>query len=84
MDNPEEELGRFYEYIGLPYYEGHNFETIEQVTYENDVIHGIYGDHKLRKEFKRKPDDYYDILGYENCARIKQHYQWFYDYFGYV
>ena len=84
MDNPEEELRRFYEYIELPYYEGHNFETIEQVTHENDVIHGIYGDHKLRKEFKRKPDDFYDILGYENCERIKLHYKWFYDYFGYV
>jgi sulfotransferase len=84
MDNPEEEMKRFYEYVGLPYYEGHNFETIEQVTHENDVIHGIYGDHKLRREFERKPDDYNEILGYELSTNIKNHYKWFYDYFGYI
>lgn len=84
MDNPEQEMMRFYEYVGLPYYEGHNFHTVEQVTQENDVIHGIYGDHKLRQEFMRKPDDYMDILGYEISMNIKNHYKWFYDYFGYV
>jgi sulfotransferase len=84
MSNPEEEIRRFYEYLELPYYEGHNFETIEQVTNENDVVHGIYGDHKLRKEFKKLPDDYNEILGYELSTAIKNHYKWFYDFFGYV
>jgi sulfotransferase len=84
MDNPEEEIRKFYNYVELPYYDAHNFQTIEQITHENDVVHGIYGDHKLRTEFKRKPDDFNEILGYENCERIKRHYQWFYDYFGYV
>jgi hypothetical protein len=76
-------MKKIYKYLGLPYFKV-DYNSIKQVTYEDDKFHGIYGDHKLRKEFKRKPDDYYDILGYENCARIKQHYQWFYDYFGYV
>jgi sulfotransferase len=84
MSNPQEELRRFYEYIGLPYYEGHQFEYVDQVTHENDVIHGIYGDHKLRKKFERLPDDYFDILGYELSMNIKTTYKWFYDYFGYI
>jgi len=84
MDNPERELKRFYDYVGQPMYQGHNFESIEQVTNENDVVHGIFGDHVLRKEFRKLPDDYLDILGYELSTNIKNHYKWFYDYFGYV
>jgi hypothetical protein len=83
MSLPENEIRRFYEYVGLPIYEGHNFEDIEQITHENDVVHGIYGDHKLRKKFERKPDDYFNILGYELSMDIKNHYKWFYDFFGY-
>jgi sulfotransferase len=84
MANPEQELRRFYDYIGKPYYEGHDFENVTQITHENDVIHGIYGDHVLRQKFERKPDDYEEILGYELCNNIKNTYKWFYDYFGYI
>ena len=84
MSDPESEVKRFYDYIGIDYYPGHNFKTIEQVTHENDLIHGIYGDHKLRTEFKRLPDDYEEILGFELSQAIKNTYGWFYDYFEYV
>lgn len=84
MANPEFEIKRFYEYIGQPYYENHDFVNIEQLTHENDVIHGIYGDHKLRPKFEKLPDDYYDVLGYELCQNIKNSYEWFYKYFAYV
>jgi sulfotransferase len=53
MANPENELKRFYEYIGMPYYERHQFENVTQHTKENDVIHGIYGDHVLRPKFEK-------------------------------
>jgi sulfotransferase len=84
MSNPEEEMKRFYDYIGKPYYEGHDFENVTQITHENDVVHGIYGDHTLRQKFERKPDDFMDVLGYELSMNIRNHYKWFYDYFGYV
>ena len=84
MSNPMEEMKRFYDYLGVDFYNGHDFNHIDQLTHENDAIHGIYGDHKLRKEFKRLPDDYDEVLGYEICQNIKKHYQWFFDYFGYV
>ena len=84
MHNPEHELERFYDYVNLPYYEGHNFKKIVQITEENDVVHGIYGDHKLRSEFKRLPDDYDEILGFELSNAVKNTYEWFYKYFGYV
>ena len=80
---PDTEMMRIYNYLEIPYYK-HDFDNVEQVTKEDDAVYGIYGDHKLRKEFKRQPNDYNEILGFENCERIKRHYQWFYDYFGYV
>jgi sulfotransferase len=84
MDNPVDEMTRIYEYLGLPYYEEHDFENITQLTHEDDRVHGIYGDHQLRPKFERKPDDYMEVLGYEISMNIKNHYKWFYDYFGYV
>jgi len=82
--NPNEEIKRLYEYLGVPYYEGHDFVNITQYTHENDLVHGIYGDHKLRPKFEMKPNDYEEILGFENCQRIKNTYKWFFDKFGYV
>lgn len=84
MEFPEREMRRFYEYIGIPYYEGHQYKTVTQHTQENDAIHGIYGDHVLRDEFKKKPDDYEEILGFELSNAIKNTYPWFYKKFGYV
>lgn len=84
MNNPENELKRFYDYVELPYYINHQFENVTQHTQENDTIHGIYGDHKLRPKFEKNPDDFDDVLGYEICRDIKNTYKWFYDYFGYL
>jgi len=84
MDNPENEMKRIYEYFGVAEYDKHDFENITQHTQENDMIHGIYGDHTLRPKFERKPDDFMDVLGYDISMNLKNHYKWFYDYFGYV
>ena len=84
MDNPENEMKRLYEYLELPYYAEHDFDKITQLTHENDLIHGIYGDHTLRPKFERIPDDYNEVLGFELSNNIKNSYKWFYNYFGYV
>lgn len=84
MSYPEEEMRGLYKYLELPYYEKHDFVNITQFTHENDMIHGIYGDHQLRPKFEMKPNDYEEILGFENCQRIKNTYKWFFDKFGYL
>jgi hypothetical protein len=83
MSNPDHEMDRIYEYLGIERYP-HTFDKITQVTQENDVVHGIYGDHVLREEFKMNPNDYEEVLGYEICQKIKNTYQWFFHKFGYV
>jgi len=47
------------------------------------VVHGIFGDHKIRTELKAVKEDYNEVLGNFTCNRIKNEYKWFYDYFQY-
>jgi sulfotransferase len=81
--NPEQEIQRVYQYLNIPYFK-HDFNNVEQLTHENDVIHGIYGDHKIQNKIQPTTEDYVSILGYNNCDKIKNHYKWFYDAFGYL
>jgi sulfotransferase len=80
--NPEAEMKRVYNYLELPYFQ-HDFNNVEQLTHENDVIHGIFGDHQIKPKIEPLVEDYVDILGYHNCDKIKQHYAWFYQKFNY-
>ncbi len=52
-------------------------------THENDVIHGIFGDHQIQPKVQPLVEDYTSILGFHNCDKIKQHYAWFYNRFNY-
>jgi sulfotransferase len=81
--NPESEMKRIYNYLDIDYFE-HDFDNIEQLTHENDVIHGIFGDHVISSKIKPSNEDYLDILGFKNCDIIKQNYPWFFQKFNYI
>ena len=80
--NPDAEMKRVYNYLELPYFK-HDFNNVEQLTHENDVIHGIFGDHQIKPKIEPLVEDYVNILGYHNCDKIKQSYAWFYNRFNY-
>ena len=80
--NPENEIKKIYKFLGIKYYK-HNFKNVEQLTKENDVIHGIFGDHQISKEVKPVKDDYLDILGEQNCNIIINNYKWYFEKFNY-
>ncbi len=80
--DPETEIKRVYNYLELPYFQ-HDFDNVEQLTHENDVIHGIFGDHQIQPKVQPLVEDYTSILGFHNCDKIKQHYAWFYNRFNY-
>jgi sulfotransferase len=80
--NPEFEIRRIYKYLEIPYFE-HDFKNVEQLTQENDVIHGIFGDHQIQSVVKPVSEDYLDVLGAANCNTIVQSYAWFYEKFKY-
>jgi hypothetical protein len=73
-------MDKVYDYLGVDRFE-HSFDKIEQLTHEDDGVHGIYGDHALREEFKMLPNDFEEILGIELSYKIKNTYQWFFNKF---
>ena len=81
--DPETELKRIYEYLELPYFK-HDFNNVEQLTHENDVIHGIFGDHTIQPQVKPVKNDYIQVLGKENSDRLREHYDWYFTAFNYI
>jgi len=80
--NPNHVMKSIYQYLELDEFK-HNFQHINQITTENDAIHGIYGDHVIRPSLQMLPNDSKEILGMHTIDLIKENYKWYYDFFGY-
>jgi sulfotransferase len=83
-ETPKTEMERIYSYLGQPYYDGHDFDNVEQITKEDDSVYGIYGDHIIRQKIEPLKKDYIQILGKPTCEFIKNKYKWFFDEFKYI
>ncbi len=81
--DPKTQMERVYNYFELPYYEGHDFDNVAQVTKEDDSVYGIYGDHVIKQKIEPQKLDYKEVLGINVCSNIKSKYKWFYDEFRY-
>jgi sulfotransferase len=82
-DNPQPQIDSIYKFLDIPPFQ-HNYEYIPQVTWEDDSVHGIYGDHIIRNTLQRHPDDFLDVLGKDTCDWIVQNFAWYYQTFGYT
>jgi sulfotransferase len=80
--DPESQMKRIYDYIEIPYYK-HDFNNVQQFTYENDVFYRPFGEHFVRGKIEPVPDDYLSVLGKHNCDYITQKYAWYYKAFNY-
>jgi sulfotransferase len=80
--SPQKEMDKVYDFFGVERYT-HDFNNIQQVTHEDDKVHGIFGDHKIRQEVKPLKSEAKEILGVPVCNWIKNNYSWFYDEFKY-
>lgn len=80
--DPESQMKQIYDYIEIPYYK-HDFNNVQQFTYENDVFYRPFGEHLVRGKIEVIPDDYLSILGKHNCDYITQKYAWYYKVFNY-
>lgn len=78
---PEAEMARLYNYLEIPYY-NHNFDFIDQVTFENDRLYSMT-DHTIRNKLEMKQSEAKQILGDAVCDWIYQRYSWFYQTFKY-
>jgi sulfotransferase len=81
-ENPNDIMEDLYKYLELPYYQ-HDFNTILQITKENDQLHGSYADHIIKNKLEIIKEDYMDILGAPACEYITKNFEWFYQYFKY-
>lgn len=79
---PDKVMEKIYEYLEIPFF-NHDFDNVQQITQENDQLHGIFGDHKIRNIVEMKPSDSNIILGQDVCDWIYNNYKWFYEYFNY-
>ena len=81
-ENPDNQMKRIYNFFELPFYQ-HSYDHIPQITIEDDTVHGIYGDHKIRNTLSMLPDDSLEILGRPTYDWIYQSHKWFFDLFNY-
>jgi len=81
--NPQIELDKVYDFFEVERHQ-HDFHNVEQLTQEDDTVHGIFGDHTIRKEVKPVPEVYNEYLGQELSQNIVNTYPWFYEYFKYL
>lgn len=59
---PKETMQAVYRFLGEQYYE-HDFDAVEQVTWEDDSVYGIPGLHNIRPEVRPMPSQWQDVLG---------------------
>ena len=82
--NPQEIMNQVYDILGEERYQ-HNFNNIEQITKENDVLHGLDNDlHTIKNEVKPLVDTYEEIIGKDACDMIDNEHAWYQKYFGYI
>jgi sulfotransferase len=60
--NPKEQIKRIYDFLGEDYFE-HNFDHVEQVTWEDDRIHGFVGLHDIRTKVEPVTSQWQKVLG---------------------
>jgi sulfotransferase len=59
---PRETLRKIYEFLGEESFE-HNFDRVEQVTWEDDLVHGIPKLHDIRQKIEPVKSDWAQVLG---------------------
>lgn len=65
-ENPGKVMREIYEFLEEPFYE-HDFKNVEQVTWEDDTVHG-YGEgalHTIRREIRPQEAQWPKVLGKE-------------------
>jgi len=60
--NPQQTFKKIYEFLGEDYFE-HDFDKVEQVTEENDAIHGFNNLHKIRNKVEPMEPQWPKIMG---------------------
>ena len=80
-NNPNKVLDKTYKYLEIPNF-FHNFNYINQVTYENDNFHH-FGNHFISPVINPPQPDWDEVLGKEISDMVYEKYNWYFKYFDY-
>jgi sulfotransferase len=72
--NPATALQQIYAFLGEPPFQ-HDFENVAQVTFEDDLVHGIKGLHDIRPAVRPIPPRAREVLG-DLVEKFKGPYVW--------
>jgi sulfotransferase len=73
--NPDKTLRGIYEFLDeTPY--AHDFDRVEQITWENDEVHGMKGLHDIRSKVEPVKSQYLQIIGKQAAETLKGPYPW--------
>ena len=68
-NNPAKKLKDIYDFLGEPHFE-HNFDHVEQVTFEDDSVHGFVNLHNIRNKVEPVKSQAVEIIGNELVAKF--------------
>mgnify|MGYP006274297589 CR=1 FL=1 len=68
---PKETMKAVYDFLEEPFYD-HNYDYVEQVSSEDDAIHGYVDLHKISNKIEYRPSDAAKILGPEVMKKFTQ------------
>jgi sulfotransferase len=72
---PENTMKGIYRFLGLPYF-AHNFENVEQLTTEDDRVHGMGEIHTIRPRVEPQAITWPQVLGHEVASRYANQELW--------
>jgi sulfotransferase len=73
--SPEKTMRGIYEFLGEDYFP-HDFDHVEQITWEDDAVHGMKGLHDIRPKVEPVKSQYLQILGKQAAETLKGPYPW--------
>lgn len=73
-NKPSETMSKIYKFLGEENY-NHNFDYVEQVTHEDDDVHGFVNLHKIRNKVEPVKAKANEILGKDLVEQIQSNYK---------
>ena len=79
---PKLTMQKVYEYLGVKGFQ-HHFDSVSQVTMEDDHVYGIPELHEIRPKVETFAHDYISILGKDAVRFTQSNFAWYFTLFGY-
>ena len=80
---PNTEMTRIYNYLEISNFE-HDFDNIEQITYEDDNVYGLSKDlHLIKPKLQLKPSDADTVIPKDAREWLYEKFKWYYNKFDY-